>query len=376
MKLALLLCEFTPQTALLVFVAGPAFATKETIQCHWEHELPECCCVAVDAEVHSPGIVTRASLYRVETAAAEEKAPVRASFFRMSQISAKDDTPNASGFAYMLDTYRTGDREPVSRTLLDIPLPNLAGDGVTLTCMKLVGGCVVIGGTGGYIGIAHFGAAGSAPSDSLRTEDRQFHGHSAAATVTCIASCRLRQIAIAGDNLGGLSMWSPQQGVSNLLQVIHGFATGGHAINNIQFVPERDYIVVSTQRKQILINLVFNPSGGSYKMEKIAAIDFDSIFLSRTVPVTGSVKSLSASDGDDSSSSIFLCCMAFPSSLSAVTLTSTRFDIGHLKSRAHTPQTPQTPTALGSPVPAESKPVIVWRLSGASASSGQYVSSH
>lgn len=319
--------------------AGPVFVTKDRVECAWQHEIPECCCIAVDADVPVLGTFVRISLFRIEVENVKRNS---------SKGLGSSETNN---YTYLIDYNRTGDIEP-------IVMPLVLEPGIALICLKLIGeDIVLLGGAKGYLGVCDYG-------DSSVTS-RQFEGHSVDVSVTCIATCHARNLAICGDDGGGLSLWMLTASVDRLqcITVVGGESTGRSAVNSIQFVPDRNLIVVSTRLQLLLLGLQVSPDTGRHELEGIRVLDVNSLFVSVCSTVSP-IKSL-PSFGDDPDSEIFHChCIAFPNHSAGSS--AIRYDFGGLKSNTMSP-------ARSSNEGGEhcSWPLVIWKISGVSALGGK-----
>jgi hypothetical protein len=341
--------------------------TKDRVECAWQHELPECCCIAVDAEVPAVGSYSRVSLFRVEIEHAKKgKGKGKAASKSVDRDSAGAGSSSESAapnYSYLIDYMSSGDMEPAVHPLAVAP-------GVSLTSLKIVGGdTVLVGGTRGYVGVCEYG--------SSEVASRQFEGHPEDAAVSSMAACAKRRLAVCGDDGGGLSLWLCTGGEERVQcgSVLGGEVCGHAAVNCLQFVPDRNLVAVSTRSKYILLGLPMSADTGRYELEGIAEINVNSLFSSMG-PGVSPVKSM-PSFGADSNSDIFQChCLAFPRHGDGPRpLAGARHDFGGLKSHTLTP--PSAAASAGEEASASaggcSWPVVVWRVSGVSPQAGMWL---
>lgn len=329
------------------------------MECSWQHELPECSCIAVDAEVPVAGTFSRVSLFRVEVENSKVKKGKSIEKNSLINGTLSSEFLGDRNYTYLIDYNRTGDIEPVVYPLvLDEP-------GVSLTCVKIVGGdTIIVGGTRGYIGVCEYGGC-----DIV---SRQFEGHSVDNSVVCMASCSKRNFAVCGDDGGGLSLWmcTGTDERVHCITVLGGEISGRSAINCIQFIPDRDLVAISTRSQYLLLGLRVSADTGRYELEGIVEMNVNSLFSALGSDVSP-VKSM-PSFGGDGNTELFHChCLAFPSHSESITSAANfqRQDFGDLKT--HT----LTPPRSGSESTSTEKdkcswPLVVWKVSGVSQQTG------
>lgn len=335
-------------------LTGPAFVTKDRVECAWQHELPECCCFAVDAAVPAIGTYVRVSLYRIEVVSSKRSVD-RGSKNKNSTSNKSPLELHVPEYTYLIDYNRTGDIEPSV-------MPLILNPGVSLTCIKLVGDdTILVGGQNGYIGVCEYG--------SSEMVSRQFEGHSADTSVVCMAACTRRNFAICGDDCGGLSLWmcTDTEERVRCITVLGGEATGRASINCIQFIPGRDLVAVSTRSQYLLIGLKVSSVTENYELEGISVMDVSSLFSSLNTDVSP-MKSLSSFGAGPDSELVHCHCMAFPHQSDGSHSATLRNDFGGLKS--HTLSPGRSLTESSEEGQKSGWPLIVWKLSGSVSEGG------
>ena len=322
---------------------GPIFVTKDRVECPWQHELPECCCIAVDAEVPLVGTYARVSLYRIEVEhTSSRKSSDRASVFKGIVSDEK--------YSYLVDFSRSGDEEPYIA-------PLILEAGINLTCLKIVrGDTVLIGGSAGYIGVCEFG--------SPELVSRQTEGHAVESTVTCMAACSKRNCAVCGDDCGGLSLWISTETYERVRcnTVIGGQSTGQSAVNCVQFIPDRDLIAVSTRAQYFLFGLRKSSETGSLELEGIVEINVSSLF-GNMGPEASPFKHLPSFGKEGEVDHIHCHCMAFPNSNDVAASRESRQDLGGLKAHTLTPPRDNAGSRDETGGREEHiRPLIIWKM--------------
>lgn len=223
----------------------PFFAHMDQISTTWFHELSECSCMGVDAYVSKSGSITRVSLFRTRRIVKSkvEVAPKSRSWFsRAVESSATADvSPPKVITTYAINFYRSAGDASVTQVVPDLP------DDVALHCVKVVGDCIVLGGTRGFVGFcteARFRTEEAVPPQFIM-DKRQGLVHAKDTTIACINHCAMRGMIACGDDKGGLSLWMLSSPANVLLDSLQPDVFG-FPITSILFSPNRNYIVVGT----------------------------------------------------------------------------------------------------------------------------------
>jgi hypothetical protein len=236
----------------------PFLSHVDQISTMWFHESSECCCVAVDGYVRESGDVSRVTLFRIrrETEVAPRKRP----WFPLGR-GGNDSDPQVSKVktTYALNLYRSVDDFTVTQVIADLP------ENVELQCVRVVGDCVALGGTRGFVGFC--------TQALLRTEqpvppqlildNRQGLVHGTDTTITCINHCPMRGIIACGDDKGGVSIWLLSNPANVLLDSINP-SVFGCSVSSIVFPPSRNYIMVGTSKGLYIVTYDPTRESGSW----------------------------------------------------------------------------------------------------------------
>jgi hypothetical protein len=123
----------------------------------------------------------------------------------------------------------------------------------------------MLGGTHGYIGVAAVGPPARYRLElpySRKLSDsgvcevicRQYEGHQPEAHVLVIAADEELSLFVSGDSLGGIALWKQRKRTGTaFLGSLKGKSLDGTRINSINFTPQKNQLLIGTNRKLLLL---------------------------------------------------------------------------------------------------------------------------